>query len=237
VSLAAALALYFAFRLVEQYGALSWSTVSGEGLLKVLVWVVPSIVVVMAAYRISLPKALEELGLWSNPLVGYGFGLVSALPTLLPATTAVAALSGTRLLADVVLGPFAEEVLFRGLFFRQLHRRAGRRPLRAMAVSALVFGFAHLTNVVGPLDAPQAASQAAALVGTATLGGLLFAWLAYRWDSIWPAVGLHSFLNLSWDATTTTPTNLVTTMRLAAVVVALVLTWRFTRRARPGQLS
>ena len=33
------------------------------------------------------------------------------------------------------------------------------------------------------------------------LGGLLLAWIVYRCDSLWPAVGVHSALNLSWQLT------------------------------------
>lgn len=233
LSIVSVLVLYGAFRLVQQFGALAWSTVAGEGFLKILVWVLPSVILAAALYRTSLVGALDELGLWSNPVVGYAFGLVSALPCLVPTIGNLAALSHERLVGDVLLGPFAEEVLFRGVLFRQLYRRAGRGPVRAMLVSALIFGFAHLTNVdVEAVSSGIAAgqAQAAALVGTAILGGLLFAWLAYRWNSVWPAIGLHSFLNFSWDLAPVEANRLVLGMRVATLVIVVALTWRFTRR-------
>lgn len=231
------LVLYGTFRLIQQFGDLAWSSVAGEGVLKILVWVVPSVIIAAALYRTSLAGALDELGLWSNPVIGYAFGLVSALPCLAPTVASFSALSQDRILGDVLLGPFAEEVLFRGVLFRQLYRRARRGPVRAMVVSALIFGFAHLANVM-LLTGAEAASgasaagseaQAAALVGTAILGGLLFAWVAYRWNSVWPAIGLHSFLNLSWDLAPAEANSVVIGMRLATFVVVVALTWRFTR--------
>jgi CAAX protease family protein len=228
ISIASVLVLYAVFRLVEQFGAVAWSTSWGEGLLKILVWVVPSVLVVSAAYRISPAGALEELGLLANPIVGYALGMIAVLPVLATSFAGLRDLAMARLAGDVAMGPFAEEVLFRGVLFRQLYRRAGRRPLRAMVVSALVFGFAHLANI-GSLGAAEDAAQAAALVGTATLGGLLFAWLTLRWNSVWPAVGLHTFLNLSWDLTATDASRSVLVMRVASIALAVVLTWRFSR--------
>jgi membrane protease YdiL (CAAX protease family) len=31
------------------------------------------------------------------------------------------------------------------------------------------------------------------------LGGVVFAWLAYKWKSLWVAVALHICMNLWWD--------------------------------------
>lgn len=228
VLLAAVVALFAAFRIADDDGPLAWSSTAGEAALKVAVWVIPSIVLVAIVYRASFRSALIELGLWTNPAVGYAFGLVSSLPMLAWLATGWPWLTGSSLVADVLLGPFAEEVLFRGVLFRQLYRRARRRPARAMIVSALVFGGAHIVNTTwwnGGADL----QSAAAVVGTATLGGLLFAWIAYQWDSIWPAIGLHAGLNFGWDLTRDHSTSAITTARVAAVGIALLITWRLTR--------
>jgi membrane protease YdiL (CAAX protease family) len=137
-------------------------------------------------------------------------------------------LSETQFLAEVLIGPFAEEVLFRGLLFRQLYRRARRSPLRAMVVSALVFGFAHLAS----LDLGMSSLRLEGvwvLVGEATIGGLLFAWLTYRWNSLWPAIGVHACLNLSWDLTQTGVQDLVTLTRVAGVAIAVGATLIWAR--------
>jgi membrane protease YdiL (CAAX protease family) len=105
-----------------------------------------------------------------------------------------------------------------------------------MVVSALVFGGAHVVNTNWSL-APAGLQAAAAVVGTATLGGLLFAWVAYRWDSIWPAIGLHAGLNLAWDLTQGDSGRAIMTARVASVVIALLITWRMTRVEGRGQTS
>jgi membrane protease YdiL (CAAX protease family) len=217
------------FRVGETYGPIDWSSDVGEACLKLLVWVLPSLFLVGVVYRLSPRGALDELGLWSNPLGGYLFGLAAALPMLAWAGRGIGRIAETRVAAEVLFGPIAEEVLFRGLLFRQLVRRARRSPVRAMVVSALAFGFAHLaifdlnSAMFFHLRDDTQFLSAATLVGEATLGGLLFAWLTYRWGSIWPAIGLHSSLNLSWDLTTGTPNPAIIT-RMASVVVAIALT-------------
>lgn len=234
VLLAAVVVLFAVFRIADEDGPLSWSATEGEAALKVAVWVVPSIMLVALVYRASVRDALVELGLWSNPLIGYAFGLAASLPTLVWFGAGLPFVGTPSLVADVLLGPFAEEVLFRGLLFRQLYRRARRHPLRAMVVSALVFGGAHVVNTNWSLG-PAGLQAAAAVVGTATLGGLLFAWVAYRWDSIWPAIGLHAGLNLAWDLTQGDAGRAIVTARVASVVIALLITWRVTRDEGRGQ--
>jgi membrane protease YdiL (CAAX protease family) len=231
ICIAAVPLLYILFRLAEAFGPIDWSTAIGEACLKILVWVIPSLVLVSVAYRLSPRGGLAELGLWSNPLAGYLFGLVAAVPVLALASHGAERLAEGRLVGEAVFGPLAEEVLFRGLLFRQLYRRARRSPIRAMIVSALAFGFAHLANLDSySLVHVNQWSPAAALIGEATLGGLVFAWLTYRWDSIWPAIGLHSSLNLSWDLTEADHSPWITTARIASVVLAVAFTWRFATR-------
>jgi membrane protease YdiL (CAAX protease family) len=93
-------------------------------------------------------------------------------------------LSFDVLAADVLIGPFAEEVLFRGVLFLGL-RRAGWSFVGAAVASALCFGVAHVIMPIG-------------ILATAA-GGLLFAWVVDRWGSLWPAIGLHAGLNLWSD--------------------------------------
>jgi membrane protease YdiL (CAAX protease family) len=253
-------ALFAVFWVVGQLDVFQVYQEWAEGVLKVVVWVVPSVLVAFFAWGHSTGGALEELGLRSNPLTGYAFGFAAAVPTLI-AWPIVGArpLFASAIVGSVVLGPLAEEVLFRGLLFRQLYRRGGQRPLRAMTVSALAFGFAHLANVdfqsVGfafqsvPLAVAQTMTPVMGQVGLTALGGLLFAWVAYRWDSLWPAIGLHTFMNLSWEVfgvngptgaahgALRLPADAATTTRLASVVIAVYLTWRLTRHRRSRTLA
>jgi membrane protease YdiL (CAAX protease family) len=130
----------------------------------------------------------------------------------------------TVLVGTVMLGPLAEEVLFRGFLFNQLLTRA-RWPLAwAIGVSAMVFALAHVRNLdhelIGQLALLQVSDvqrefvrQSIGLesrsaidllirVGTAILvvapAGALFAWVVHRFGSLWPAIGLHACLNLWW---------------------------------------
>jgi membrane protease YdiL (CAAX protease family) len=245
--------LFAVFWIVGQLDVFVLSQEWAEGVLKIVVWVVPSVLIVLFAWGQSPGGALLELGLLSNPVAGYAFGFAAALPTLV-AWPIVGArpVFASAIVGSVLLGPLAEEVLFRGLLFRQLYRRGGQRPLRAMTVSALAFGFAHLANVDFEnvrLAVPQTMTPVMGQVGLTALGGLLFAWVAYRWDSLWPAIGLHTFMNLSWEffgvngptgavhGVVRLPADAATTTRLASVAIAVYLTWRLTRRQRTRWLA
>jgi len=261
ICLLSAAVLFAVFWIAGQLDVFQLSQEWAEGVLKVVVWVVPSLLVAFFLWsRRSAGGALEELGLRSNPVTGYAFGFATAVPTFI-AWPMVGArpLLASAIIGSVLLGPLAEEVLFRGLLFRQLYRRGGQRPLRAMTVSALAFGFAHLANVDFQsvrfdfqsvrFAASQTMTPVIGQVGLAALGGLLFAWVAYRWDSLWPAIGLHTFMNLSWEVfgvngpsgaahgALRLPADAATTTRLASVVIAVYLTWRLTRRQRTGRPS
>lgn len=235
------LGAYLAFRIIPgPWDGADWA----EGVFKMGLWVAPAALVLRAAGLRSYREVGEELGLGRRVLTGYGFGLVAMLPMLaaLPfGWTLPASLSA--LVGSVVLGPVAEEVLFRGFLFRQLIRRAGWNATAAIIVSAMVFGLAHLANV----DLALAGGPRAAVVEVATTagGGLLFAWVVLRWGSLWPAIGLHTFMNLSWqmfgvgnwaagahpDATALGPPP-ANFARAASVALAVMLTFWQVRRSR-----
>ncbi len=230
-------ALYLAFWLAGNFGSPALSQPLNESLLKAALWIVPSLVIVTLAWRLSEADAVRELGLLANPLVGCAFALVTAIPIAALwmqdrlTTPTMAAIAGTAL-----IGPFAEEVLFRGLLFRQLVRRGCRRPVWAMAVTALIFGLAHITGFIdyshGHWAWVQPWSMSFVELGVTAFGGLLFAWITYRWDSLWPAIGLHASLNFSWLLTNGAEdvTNFAAAMtRLASVTIACYVTWRATR--------
>lgn len=81
-------------------------------------------------------------------------------------------------LTVVVLGPFVEEVVFRGMVLPVLERRVDR--WLAIGASALLFAASHLTLW--------------SFVPLAVLGAAL-GWLATSRRSIWPSVALHSLYN------------------------------------------
>ena len=73
-----------------------------------------------------------------------------------------------------------EEVLFRGIVFRMIDERWG--TLVAMIVSALIFGFVHITNKNATVWSS---------VAIAVEAGLLLA-AAYKWSgTLWLPIGIH----------------------------------------------
>lgn len=245
-SFVSTIALYMLFWAIGEFGSPALSAAYDESLLKLVVWVLPSLVLVMMCWRLTPAGALREIGLLANPLTGYAVGLLTTIPlaALWLLLVRFPTLSASAVVGTSIVGPFAEEVLFRGLLFRQLVRRGARRPVWSMAMSAIVFGAAHLTGFVDFLEGHlRFAYEPGAYVymtefGVTALGGLLFAWMVLRWDSLWPAIGVHSALNLSWQLTHDAGdvTSYTTTMmRLASFTIAIYVTWRGTRGKR-GQL-
>ena len=150
VSFSSTVALYVIFWLAGEFGSPALSAVWNESLLKLALWAVPSILIVGFMWRMPPVEALRELGLATNPLPGLALGLLTLIPLVVPWTEArLSSVSAGAIVGTSLVGPFAEEVLFRGLLFRQLLRRGGRSVIWSMAVSALVFGSAHLTLFVG----------------------------------------------------------------------------------------
>mgnify|MGYP000260868601 CR=1 FL=1 len=178
-----------------------------EGAVKALLWVPPSILLVMLLRRVSWREAIAELGLTTAGWPGVRLSVAATLPMVAIASTSLGfRVHVDSMLSVVILGPFAEEVLYRGFLFQQLWRRA-RWPVWAAALgSALVFAIAHhkdldevlaLSLLRNDLTTPLLVIGPPILAGVA--GGCLFAWLTWRWQSLWPAIALHSAINFWWD--------------------------------------
>jgi membrane protease YdiL (CAAX protease family) len=230
VAIVSTVVLYGVYRALGWFEFRPLQTPWSEGVLKLGVWALPSVAVLCLVWRQSVAKAVTELGLATNPLVGYGFALAASLPMLVgPAHGFVPTLHASAVAGTVLLAPITEEILFRGLLFRQLYHRAGRPLLRAMLVSALAFACAHLTPAdfrgMGPL------TPLAGQVAMTTIVGLVLAWLVYRWDSVWPAIGMHACLNLSWELYGSGLANgpKPFPLRAASIGLAILLTLWFTK--------
>ena len=79
-----------------------------------------------------------------------------------------------------IIGPIAEELLFRGLIFDRLDRYLGSRP--AIFISALIFGAVHL-NMVQFIYA--------------SIIGILFAYFYSRYRNIWIPIIAHITVNMA----------------------------------------
>jgi membrane protease YdiL (CAAX protease family) len=235
VAIASTVVLYGVYRALGWFDLRLLQTPWSEGVLKLGVWALPSVAVLCLVWRQSVAKAITELGLATNPLVGYGFALAASLPMLVgPAHSDLPTLRASAVAGTVLLAPITEEILFRGLLFRQLYQRAGRPLLRAMLVSALAFACAHLTPAdfrVSPV------TPLAGQVAMTTIVGMVLAWLVYRWDSVWPAIGMHACLNLSWELYGTGLADGLRPfpLRAASIGLAILLTLWFTDKSRSGR--
>jgi membrane protease YdiL (CAAX protease family) len=86
-------------------------------------------------------------------------------------------------IAVLIMAPLAEEIFFRGFIFGGLVRPLGVPA--ALAVSGLIFGVFHITDVAS-----------LGVVLPFSLIGVLFAWLYYRSGSIWPSMAAHFLFNV-----------------------------------------
>jgi membrane protease YdiL (CAAX protease family) len=177
---------------------------AAEGLLKLGLWVVPCFVAVWWSTGLNGGALKSALGLAGSVWGGIAFGVLATLPILAivaaqaprsPGVVYVASFQLARIIRDwnvvvgnVLTGPYAEEVLFRGFVLFELSTVARWPASRVIAMSGVLFGLAHLGNGGGFLQIPGIA-----------LGGAVFAWIALHRRTIWPAIGLHACLNLWWD--------------------------------------
>lgn len=206
-------------------------------IVKVLLWVPASLLMVRLLRGVSWRETLAELGLTNPAWHGTRLALAATLPMAAMVLTSYRLrINPESLIGAAVLGPFAEEVLYRGFLFQQLWHRA-RWPVWAAALgSALVFALAHHPNldetlVMGLLRNELGAQLTA--IGPSTLvtiaGGCLFAWVTWRWRSLWPAIALHGAINFWWDLAPNSPGSLVAgSTQGIALALVVILTWRLT---------
>ena len=88
--------------------------------------------------------------------------------------------------AALVLAPLVEELYFRGLLMRSLESVA---PVwLAVAIQAVLFGFAHTSANLGTADL--------VIVGSTAAAGAVFGLVARRYRRLGPAVAAHAWFNL-----------------------------------------
>ncbi|MCC7008206.1 MAG: CPBP family intramembrane metalloprotease [Acidobacteria bacterium] len=238
----------------DQQSPASYSA-TWSGLFKAGIWVLPSAMAAALLARRGAADRWPALGLDAGIARGLAFGLIATLPMAAAvAASGYRTATGDLIVGTVLLGPFAEEVLFRGFLLTHLRRSAGLSLPAAVALSALAFGAAHgpqLNAHVGSyyISSPWELTlvrvgMLAGQIATLTAGGIVFAWVYWRFASLWPAIGLHAFLNfwltISTDQARTVPgwsLSLVAIAQLLSFVVALWLvrhpgTSRYWRLAR-----
>ena len=146
-------------------------------------------------YRGSIRSILERLGLSGNAPRALAFGIAASLPMLLGFALSFHLNSHLEFLSVLFLdffSPLVEEVEFRGFGVLQLQRGTGWPFWVAVWPSAILFGYRHS-------EEGQSKLEMLGLFLLTGLGGVVFAWLAYKWKSLWVAVTLHIGMNLWWD--------------------------------------
>ena len=183
---------------------------------------------VVLVHRLRLGAAARELG-FRRPVA---WPLVMALLATLPMAVVFFFTAGVRpelpaaeIAYLALLSPLAEEVVFRGFAFRQLHRRAGWGFWPSVLVTALVFGLVHV-------EGGRSMAQIAGIFLVTAVGGALFAWLFTVWgDSLAAPFALHAAMNLCWQLFAVgesalagwLPTALQATTALSAIGITLLL--------------
>lgn len=200
-------------------------------------WVVLCIIGLVVAHRIAPWRAFRELGLIAPVGAGLVFGLIVTLPMTIPSVlmgSFASDLKPIELLFFAGIWPLAEEILFRGYAFRQLHRRAGWNLWLAAAITGLAFGLGHLANASIqnlPLD------HIWGTVALMSVGAFLLGWVFAAWnDNLWIPIFVHSLMNLWWivfDLSDNPAGNLAANaMRIATIVLVVILTLNRKRMIR-----
>jgi membrane protease YdiL (CAAX protease family) len=92
--------------------------------------------------------------------------------------------------AITILTGFSEEAIFRGIMLQALLPFGA---IAASAISALLFGIAHLSNLVAGFNPTVVLFQ----VVSAIPRGFLFAALRLRTNTIWPMIATHALIDLA----------------------------------------
>ena len=125
---------------------------------------------------------------WLQGFVFELFSLSSSSPNDTYVDSLINAKFTAMAISIVVLAPFTEEILFRGVIFGNLRRL---HPLVAYIVSVVLFAVIHVASYL-----PQIGWNAAILSAIGCFpGGIALAWTYSKADSIWASMTLHAILN------------------------------------------
>ena len=181
------------------------------------------VIVTMLLRRKRLTGAIHVLGIAP-------FSWRAILVTLVAVCVAVAMLyvlsyrpritSYTALLGEAFIGPFVEEVLFRGFLYRQFRRWVGLPFWLAAALSSVPFALEHVNQ-------GSSITLMWEILGWTFAGGIVFCWLVERWRCIWGAWAVHAGLNFTAAAFplggATAALNLTGNVQRLLVVVLVVI--------------
>jgi len=153
------------------------------------------VIICLVAVWLMHRTGFRELG-FSHPIMpAIAFGVGVSLPMLIGFAITRGLTPHIKLFPLLfldVFSPAVEEIEFRGFGVRQLHRRTGWPFWVVVWPSAVLFGLGHV-------EQGQSPQEMVGLLLLTGVGGVAFAWLVFRWNSLWVAVTLHICMNLWWD--------------------------------------
>jgi len=169
-------------------------------------------------------------------VVGASVGFACSLPMLVVGLLSPQETDLSRLFYRTAQAGFFEEWLFRAFAFGLLVQLARWRIWPAALFSGAVFGLIHLGNY--SLEGLMDEAGGLAFIG---LGGVLYAWLFWRWNwNLWVVIALHLFMNLWWELWILDQNSLgvwaVTGSRIVAVGAAITLAEIARKRPALGRL-
>jgi membrane protease YdiL (CAAX protease family) len=179
--------------------------------------------------RVAWKGVVRELGLTDSPLPAMVFALAASSPMLIGFALTRGLPPHMEPLAIfflTVFSPIVEEIEFRGLGVRNLQRGTGWPFWAIVWPQALLFGWGHV-------EKGQSFLEMAGLMLMTGTGAVVFAWLVYRWQSLWFPTALHICMNLWWEVFGVAKTSLggwfPFALQTGTVLLAIGITLYWTR--------
>jgi membrane protease YdiL (CAAX protease family) len=180
---------------------------------------------------------VRELGLTDSPLPAVVFALAASSPMLigfLLSRGLTPHMEPLTIFFLTVLSPVAEEIEFRGLGVRLFQRGTGWPFWILVWPQALLFGLGHI-------EQGQSFREMAGLMLLTGMGAVVFAWLVYRWQSLWFPIALHICMNLWWDLFSVAKTALggwfPFTLQTGTILLAILITLFWTDAKSASQAA
>jgi|SRR5579863_1582234 len=187
--------------------------------------------------RAAWKDAFREFGLAGSPLPAVLFALAVSSPMLIGfvlTRSFTPHIEPLTILFLTVLSPAAEEIEFRGLGVHVLQHGTGWSFWISVWPQALLFGLGHIEQGQSPLEM-------AGLMLLTGLGAVVFAWLLYRWQSLWFPIALHISMNLWWELFSVSKTALggwlPFALQTGTLLLAILLTLYWTKRKTEFQVN
>jgi len=180
--------------------------------------------------RVAWKGLVREFWLFDSPLSALCFALLASSPMLVGfvlTRSLIPHMEPRTIFFLTVISPIAEEIEFRGLGVRVLQRGTGWPFWILVWPQALLFGLGHIEQGQRPLETAE-------LMLLTGLGAVVFAWLVYRWQSLWFPIALHICMNLWWELFSVAKSALggwfPFALQVASILLAVVITLYWTKR-------